>query len=411
MLGGNWFGLPVPGADMRIATTLVLLLFTLPLHAESSSFEQLAREHQMSMTATAGGFSGPGWDFVKERVLDAQYLLVGEDHFTNEIPAFVEAMAGAAKFEVFYIEVDPYSTRIIERSILELEPSERAAFRREYGDLYSFYALEPEYALLEHMVEGGARLLGSDQVVMYADRLIFQDWVARTGNIQARQVYQDVVTQSAKQLERFLENPEEVKFNELYFMTPAFSDDLEALSKLALSSDERAMIDAMKRSIDIYETRSHRTRVQLIKHQVMADYPRWIGKRSLFKYGANHLARGESFLTVEDIGNLIANLAEANYERSFHVMVMGESGSTGSPFRGFPATPVDPDGFYLKHLQPFFSLTPGTDWSVFDLEPLRRAYEKGELALDDRNLIRSLKGYDALVLIPAVTPARFPEFQ
>ena len=47
----------------------------------------------------------------------------------------------------------------------------------------------------------------------------------------------------------------------------------------------------------------------------MNDYENWNGKRNLFKYGANHMARGESFLTVTDIGNLVANIAEANYEK------------------------------------------------------------------------------------------------
>ena len=389
----------------RLAILLVLLG---PAWAGADAFEDLARQHQLSMSVSGKGFAGPGWEFLSRRVAEARYVLVGEDHFTNEIPLFVEAVAEVEPFEAFYIEVDPWSTRIIERSILQLETSERQAFRREYGDLYSFYALEPEYRLLKKLVEGGAALLGSDQVVMYADRLIFQDWLAKTDNERARAIYERVVTESRQHLEAFLEHPEEPKFSEIYFMTPAFSADLESLSQLRLSDEEHAIIDAMQRSVDIYATLSHRKRVQLIKHHLMADYPRWIGKRTLFKYGANHLARGESFLTVEDIGNLVANLAEAHYQESFHVMILGESGAQASPFRGFPDSPVNPEGFYLKHLQPFFRLTPEGNWSVFDLVPLRRALEKGELALDNTNLIRSLKGFDALVLIPAVTPARFP---
>lgn len=393
---------------MKPLLTLSLLLFLLPVQADEDPLTALAREHRLTMAEKAAGFSGAGWEFLAKQITDAEYVLVGEDHFTNEIPRFVEAVAGLAPFDYFYIEVDPFSTRIIERSIRGLAGAERQAFRREYGDLYSFYAMEPEYRLLEQLVEAGAGLLGSDQVVMYADRLIFQDWLDRTGNPEAREIYRRVVDQSKQALDRFLANPDEPKYLEIYFMTPAFAEDLEALSKLELSAEERAVVDAMRRSVDIYTTQSHRKRVQLIKHQLMEDYPRWAGKRTLFKYGANHLARGESFLTVQDIGNLVANLAEARYEQSFHVMILGESGSQGSPFRGFPATPVDPTGFYLKHLQPLFALTEGAEWSVFDLVPLRRAYEKGELALDDRNLIRSLKGYDALVLIPAVTPAPFP---
>jgi hypothetical protein len=245
---------------------------------------------------------------------------------------------------------------------------------------------------------------------MYADRLVFQDWLARTDSPEARKIYQSIVTKSKQHLDRFLAHPDQPDYSQIFFMTPAFARELDSLSALALSDEESRIIASMKQSVDIYRTQSHRKRVQLIKHQLMADYALWAGKRTLFKYGANHLARGESFLTVHDIGNLVANIAEARYEKSFHVMVMGESGSQSAPFRGFPDSPIEPDGFYMKHLQPFFSLTEGAEWAVFDLIPLRRAYEQGELAIDDQNLIRSLKGYDALVLIPAVTPAAFPEY-
>jgi DNA-binding MarR family transcriptional regulator len=347
---------------------------------------------------------------ISERVARAQQVLIGEDHFTSEIPRFSGAIAGIGTFDHFYIEVDPFSTRIIERSIREMDAAQRLEFRRTYGDLYSFYALEPEYTLLEQLVEGGAGLLGSDQVVMFDDRLIFQDWIARTGNEQARQIYRHITQQSRERFERLLENPEEPDFSSLYFMTPEFTGDLERLSALELSDEERAMVEAMQRSVDIYQTRSHRTRVQLLKHQLMVDYPIWIGSRTLFKYGANHMARGESFLTVQDIGALVAELSEATYQESLHVMIIGESGAQGSPFRGFPPSLIDVNSFYLKHLQPFFPLTTGEDWAVFDLLPLRRAQQRGELAIEDTNLLRSIKGFDLLVLIPEVTPAGFPNY-
>lgn len=397
---------------MRTMNVFLLFLLLTPsaLLADDGAFAALARTNQFPMHEQDGAFSGPGWDLLSERVAGAQQVLLGEDHFTNEMPRLMSAIAGIGSFDYFYIEVDPFSTRIIERSIRELEPAQRLEFRRAYGDLYSFYALEPEYALLEQLVGSGARLLGSDQVVMFSDRLIFEDLVKRTENEQARQIYRHVAQQSQERLDRFLQNPDKPDFSSLYFMTPEFSGDLERLSALPLSDGEQAIVEAMRRSVDIYQTQSHRKRVQLIKNQLMADYPRWLENRTLFKYGANHLARGESFLTVQDIGALVAEIADAAYQESLHVMIIGESGFQGSPFRGFPPSAVEPGGFYLKHLQPFFELTEGKNWAVFDLVPLRRAQQRGELAIDNVNLLRSIKGYDLLVLIPEVTPAGFPVF-
>ena len=390
--------------------TVTILLTSFPLHAADDAFAELARQHQHPMSVTGDNFAGPGWDLISERVAGAQQVLLGEDHFTNEIPLLIGAIAGIGNYDYFYIEVDPFSTRIIERSFLDMNAEQRAKFRREFGDLYSFYALQPEYALLDRLVRNGAGLLGSDQIVMFSDRLIFQDLLARTENELAQEIYSRIVRQSQERFDRFLQNSGQPDFSLFYFMSGEFATDLDQLSELSLSEEEQAVIDAARRSIDIYQKQSHRTRVQLIKHQLMLDYPRWIGGRNLFKYGANHLARGESFLTVQDIGAMIANLAEATYQESVHVMVLGESGEQGSPFRGFPPSEVDPEGFYLKHLQPFFRLTEGPDWAVFDLVPLRRAFERGELSIDNINLVRSIKGYDLLVLIPVVTPAGFPVF-
>ena len=93
--------------------------------------------------------------------------------------------------------------------------------------------------------------------------------------------------------------------------------------------------------------------------------------------------------------------------KSLHVMVLGESGMQASAFETFPTSPIDPNGFYLKHLQLFFQLTEGDDWAVFDLVPIRKELERGRLKLENENLIRTIKGFDILVLIPEVTAATF----
>ena len=97
----------------------------------------------------------------------------------------------------------------------------------------------------------------------------------------------------------------------------------------------------MKKSITIYKEQNHRLRIKLILNQLMKDYPLWKDSKNLFKYGANHMTRGESFLTVFDIGNMVANITKSNYEESFHIMIVGESGMMGSIFKSFPPNPVD----------------------------------------------------------------------
>ena len=388
---------------MRFSLNLLsLLLICYSLQAQDSLFLRLAKENMKSMKFENGRFSGPGWEALQREAQESDHVLIGEDHFTVEIPKFIEAIGLDSKYDNFYIEIDPYSTEIIHRTFT-WEDDKRSEFYKKYGRIYSFYALREEYALLEKMVKAGMNLLGSDQIVMFDDRLIFQDLILKTKNQEAKKIYESVCEKSKAHLDEFLTNPQ----NPMYFMTPSFGEDLSKLQDLDLSPIEDEIIDKMRLSVEIYRKQSHRIRVQLIKHHLMQDFDKWKGKRNLFKYGANHMARGESFLTVTDIGNLVANIAEANYEKSFHIMILGESGMQATAFETFPASPIDPNGFYLKHLQPFFQITEGNDWAVFDLEPLRKELERGKLTIENQNLIRSIKGFDVLILIPKVTAAGF----
>ena len=269
--------------------------------------------------------------------------------------------------------------------------------------MFSFYALEPEYELLKQVVNSGINLLGADQVFMYADRLIFQELMKETKNDKAKEYYSEIVEESKAHLEEFLENPE----NPMFFMTNEFSKILSDLKELDLSEGENMIIEDIRKSIEIYKSRDHNKRVQLIKRQLIKDYPEWKNAKNLFKYGANHLARGESFLTVYDIGNLIASLTEIYGNQSLHIMIVGKSGLLGSPFKNVPPTKVNINTGFLNSLKPFFSLTNDDEWYVFNLQPLRTKLNQGKLNIEDITLERTTKGYDLLVIIPEVTPANF----
>ena len=385
---------------------LVILCFIVVTtgFAQDSIFNRLATKNLKTFSYSNNNFKGEGWDFIKDEIDKATNVLIGEDHFSNEIPVFIKAIANTTKFDNFYIEIDPYSTAIIKKSILEYSKEEHNNFNSKFSELFSFYALQSEYELLKYIVQSGVNLLGADQIVMYADRLIFQDIAKKTNNKQAKEIYNDINKQSKLHLEAFYLNPQ----NPMYFMTPGFSEQLEKLEALELSPKEDIILDDMKRSVIVYKEMNHKKRVNLIMNQLMKDYPIWNHKKNLFKYGANHLTRGESFLGNFDIGNLVTNITESNYQESYHIMIVGESGMLGSALKSFPPSPVNIEtGFYLSYLKPFFAITKGDQWHVFNLKPLRKAIKKKQLSIDDLNLLRAIKGYDTLVIIPEVTAAKF----
>jgi len=394
---------------LRKATLNYPFLFTFFLvlsgFAQDSIFNRLATENLKLFAPNDESFMGDGWEYIKDKVENSQNVLIGEDHFSNEIPFFITAISDITKFDNFYIEVDPYTTKIIDDSF-KLSPEKRKDFNNKYKSILSFYSLKPEYDMLSHIKNSGANLLGSDQIVMYDDRLIFEDIITRKKNTQAIPIYNYIIEKSIKHWEDF----NKVTHNPmtLFFMTEEFLEQLNKLEQLDLSVEEDQIIHDMRLSASIYKEQNHSKRVKLILHQLMKDYPKWKDSKNLFKYGANHLARGESFLTVYDVGNMVSNITKSNFEESFHVMIIGESGFLGSIFEIFPPTEVDAEnGFYLSYLKPFFTITEGNQWHLFNMEPIRKAAEKNQLKIENVNLLRVIKGYDALVIIPEVTPAKF----
>ena len=173
-------------ATFKIILTLINFSFICFLNAQSTvALDSIIKAHTKTFTFSDHKFAGEGWDQILSETKNAQNLLLGEDHFSNEIPAFTKAIVDEVNFDNFYIEIDPYSTKIIENVIHNYSIEDKKAFFDSYGDLFSFYSLKPEYDLLEHIVLSGTTLLGSDQIVGYSDRLMSMKLLNHTKNAKA----------------------------------------------------------------------------------------------------------------------------------------------------------------------------------------------------------------------------------
>jgi len=370
---------------------------------KNNDLENVINDNKKIFDVNGNSFTGDGWTQIKNKVIKSDNVLIGEDHFSNEIPFFIKSIAAESKFDNFYIELDPYSTKIIENSILSLSDKELKPFNNKYKELFSFYALDVEYNMLKDIVKSGTTLFGSDQIVMYADRLLLENLINESKNEDAKKIYKEIILKSKSHLNKFYENPK----NPMYFVTSEFKEKIEELKKLNLPQKEDKVISAMGISADIYTSKgSHKKRIQLLKHYLIESYPEWKKGRTLFKYGAAHLARGESFFTIYDIGNLVANLSEANYKKSLHIAIVAQSGELGAPLKTFPTSKVNIEKGPLKSMQPFFD-TDTKNWKVYDLINIEKVLNKQGIKIKDVTLNRLIKGYDLLVVVPMATPAKF----
>ena len=331
-------------------------------------------------------FQGKGWDVLLNEIKQSNSVLLGETHFTNEIPYFTNAIINEVKFDNYFLEVDPYSVDIIETKIKSLSAEKLNSFVKEYSTNFSFLEQEPEFDLFKDLVQRNTKIYGVEQISIFADQMVISSLKETSKNKKVIEIYEQMLhnsklASSKEGLEKY------------YLLSEDCLQKIDLLLKLKLSDKERKQIEDLKLSREIYVKRSHPLRIQLLKNILLNQLADWKNKKNLFKFGANHLPKGETILTktdIYDIGNLISNIEEANFRKSLHIMIVGkgEDGNDNASFRSF------------------LNVAKEDQWYCFDLRPLKKSILQNKLKVDDVYLSRVIKGYDYLIYIPKVTKSK-----
>ncbi|MWB93089.1 hypothetical protein GON26_01855 [Flavobacterium sp. GA093] len=373
---------------MKKITFLLLTLFITNFNnAQNKVLDSLVQKNGFPFQTNKNiSFQGKGWDVLLNEIKQSNSVLLGEIHFTNEIPYFTNAIINEVDFDNYFLEVDPYSVALIEKKIKSLSADELNSFVKEYYTNFSFLEYEAEFALIKNIVKRNTKIYGVEQMSVSADQMIISNLKETSKNKKVIEIY-DQMLQNSK-LAASKEGMEKY-----YMLSEDCLQKLDLLLKLKLSDKERKQIEAFKLSREIYTKRSHPLRIQLMKNILLNQMPDWNNKKNLFKFGANHLPKGETILTktdLYDIGSLISNIEEANYRKSLHIMVVGkgEDEDDNSSFK------------------PFLNMVNDEQWYCFDLRPLKKSILQNKLKVDDVYLSRVIKGYDYLIYIPKVTESK-----
>ena len=107
----------------------------------------------------------------------------------------------------------------------------------------------------------------------------------------------------------------------------------------------------------------------------------------LLKFGAFHVYRGLNPVGGTGIGNHVAELAAVHGAESLHIRVIPVKGVTGRPG--------------AQYLQPMLDNLLPSEWTMFDLRPLRRSVDYAA----NPELGTLVFGYDILIMVPEGRPA------
>jgi hypothetical protein len=413
---------------LRLAVVFTALAVTQAWSAESKpkpTLEDALRQARTALVMSESGFSGDGAAVLKSAVADSRYVLLGEDHFSREIPRFTAGLCDVMKPDAYAVEAGPDAAEFVTGLLGSPSRKERLAERmRAHPNNMAFLDGVEENDTAAHCAAAsrnpGFAVWGLDQEFVGSAGTLLEAMQATKPGEKTRAAISDLLKADKLAEQQALESGDPGKL----FLLSARGDDLKPLVD-AVEADgnakTQALLDELLASHTIYRLNSegspdsNQVRAELFKQHFLTENStirKTIAEpRILFKFGDNHSGKGFSPLQVRDIGNFVAELADGEKAHSLHIMIFGVKGKHGA-FAGV-AKPLKPESFAItdypeyKWMQPAVAdLLPqgehgdGTTLTLLDLRKLR--FRGIDLPSDWKRIVFS---YDLMVLIPELSAA------
>lgn len=385
------------------ALIVVAIFYQCFLFAQDSTLQRLIRVHQKPIIYTNNTFSGDGWQMLLGKIDSTRFTLIGEDHGMAEIPAFTKALLKHKKFDHFVAEIDPITANIaLELTKVSLDSLKK--LHQTQVEPLSFYSLSEEFEIIRTLAERKMDFWGLEQISMFSDKIIFDYLKKNVKTPKGKMAASDM-------LNRAIDSTAKIQGVSFFsFKKKGYEDFKTAL--LEENEDIQETTERLLKSYKIYQSGEHTPRIKLMKHEWQCHFDRLSSTQKahdnfLFKFGANHAAQGLSphGLNLNDVGSIVSNVADTYFESSFHILIVGANGEQASPMaeNGYSKINIMDANNGMPCLKPFLQNLDKKQWSLFNLKPMRRAFEYGDLKITDFDLIKTILGYDVLVVIPQAT--------
>jgi hypothetical protein len=389
-------------------------------------FNDLLLENRYELALREGKLSGSGTGVLEKAIAEAQFVLIGEQHGTVEIPEFTAAVCDLAVPHGFHdmaIETGDLITTQLEKWIQSPDPrGQIAEFDKEFPGALPFYHLREENGLLTHCSHldktGRFHLWGLDQEFFGSSRFLLESLLNTKPGKEAEEYVRKLLREDNEAYTRSTQSGR-VKDS---FMMAVSSEEIQKLRELVAKGGNpksASIVEAFAVSREIYLKNlsgagyaSNRQRAILMKEAFARRY----GQESrdgthpkvLLKFGSVHMYRGINPLRNNDLGNFVAELAEGQGTASLHIVVMGAKGAEvsfvapGQPFREEKFDLTKGEDASYAYLKPLLENQLPEGWTLFDFRGLRGRAAFGRV---DEKLERFMIGYDVAIIIPMVSPS------
>jgi hypothetical protein len=386
------------------------------------AFEQKLREVRYDLRLEDGRFVGGAAPVLESAIADAQYVLIGEDHITREIPQFTTAVCdvmGPQGLEAMAIEVGPQAAEFV--SALFGSPDRLArtgALLHQYPNSVAFMDVRQENDLAAHCANAAHtphfHFWGLDQEFVGSAGWLLDQILATHPGPAATAAITRLKSEEQQDTARAKQTGDPSK---LFLMAAPDSELAETAAVLQREGGvaANAIFRELIESHEIYlknmqgSPESNNQRANLLKVNFRLDMEKAASAEGqhkiLVKFGDWHLYKGINPLHQRDLGNYIAEMANGQGSSSLHICVLGSKG-THRLFAGYDQ-PTRLEKFVMDEDPDYLWLRPAVDnqvlngWTLYDLRKLRFT----KLGPLDASMERMIYGYDLLIIVPELTAA------
>lgn len=392
------------------AAGLAALLLSGAAHAADAPKpdpDALIRANSYVLSYKDGKLTGPGADKLREATADAQFVLLGEDHYDHEVPIFAGALYRMLHDERGFHHLAVEQDRVaMEEATRPGQRGDAAAIGKvvgRYPTLFEFGSDQDLELLAEvgRMESGPHPLWGLEQTT---SALRYLDELHDITTAPALRARVDAVREHARKLEPQGYGPN-------YLTDAAATPELEALQRdYAARPGSRAdyLLKGLVKSAEIYGyyrraeagepvgLYNNTVREQWMKDTFVADYRRAAagGKtpKVMFKFGDWHMFRGMGPSGAYTTGNFAHEFAIAN----------------GMQAVGIELIPLRKEVNYDKDIPDYMRAVlppkPPTEPTLIDLRPLRpvgKQFRERVADKADQWLNRAfVNGYEFVLILP-----------
>lgn len=409
---------------LQLAATLMAIAATGagPLEAQNADprLIEMLEANRHPVTIENDRLAGSGGQVLIDAGRAARFALVGEEHGIGEIPLFTAAWFRSlipAGYRHLAVEVGPDAGLLLD-SLAKIGPAALADFQEARAPGFPFFILESESRLL---TEARAALPDVDEVIwgidydILGDRYLFPLLEAAAPSDEARQVVDEIRQSADDGLAQVVEtgNPA------LLLLWSAPDEPFERLraavdpvpgsraDRVIETMRETAFINRLFMSGRNWESnhvRSTWMKKSMSRHLDAARAAGEAEPRVMVKLGANHTYRGLNQTRQYDVGAMLAQVAEAEGSRSFHLLVVGGPDTRASQFNpvslNYQTSPVG----MLSIVLPTQRLVLPDAWTLFDFRPLRAAIHNRQVDVT-QEMFDLAFNFDALLVMTGSTPA------